>query len=46
MSERGVTESVIEAAALALLEGLGYAVKHGPEIAHGGSAAEQSSAEV
>ena len=46
MSERGVTESVIEAAALAWLEGLADAVKHGPEIAPGGSAAERSSAEV
>jgi hypothetical protein len=29
------TESVVEDAALASLEGLGYAVKHGPEIAPG-----------
>ena len=29
------TESVVEEAALAWLEGLGYAVLHGPEIAAG-----------
>jgi hypothetical protein len=29
------TESVVEEAALAWLESLGYAVKHGPEIAPG-----------
>ena len=29
------TESVVEDAALAWLESLGYAVKHGPEIAPG-----------
>jgi type I restriction enzyme, R subunit len=28
----GLTESVVEEAALAWLESLGYAVKHGPEI--------------
>ena len=33
MTDRGVTESVIEQAALAWLESLGYSVKHGPEIA-------------
>ena len=32
MTERGVTESVIEQAALAWLESLGYTIKHGPEI--------------
>jgi type I restriction enzyme R subunit len=37
-----ISESVIEAAALAWLEALGYAVKHGPEIAAGGPAAERS----
>jgi hypothetical protein len=36
------TESVVEDAALAWLEGLGYAVLHGPEIAAGESAAEYS----
>jgi len=35
MTERGVTETVVEVAALAWLESLGYAVKHGPEIAPG-----------
>jgi hypothetical protein len=30
------TESVVEEAALAWLESLGYAVKHGPEIAPSG----------
>ena len=36
------TESVVEEAALAWLEGLGYAVLHGPDIATGESAAERS----
>ncbi len=36
------TESVVEDAALAWLEGLGYAVLHGPEIAAGEPAAERS----
>ena len=36
------TESVVEDAALAWLEGLGYAVLHGPDIATGESAAERS----
>jgi len=40
------TESVVEDAALACLESLGWAVKHGPEIAPGESAAERSSAKV
>ena len=35
MSERSFTESVVEDATLAWLESLGYAVKHGPEIAPG-----------
>jgi type I restriction enzyme R subunit len=35
------TESVVEDATLAWLEGLGYPVKHGPEIAPGESAAER-----
>ncbi|MGH8678613.1 MAG: type I restriction endonuclease subunit R [Burkholderiales bacterium] len=42
MIERGVTESVIEQAALAWLESLGYAVLHGPAIAAGEPAAERS----
>jgi type I restriction enzyme R subunit len=32
------TESVVEDAALAWLESLGYAVKHGPDISPGGGA--------
>ena len=32
MSGNGFTESVVEDAALAWLESLGYAVKHGPKI--------------
>ena len=36
MSERGFTESVVEDAALAWLESLGYTVKHGPDITPGG----------
>jgi type I restriction enzyme R subunit len=35
------TESVVEDAALAWLESLGYAVKHGPEIAPGELFAER-----
>lgn len=30
-----LTESIVEYAALASLESLGYAIKHGPEIAPG-----------
>lgn len=36
------TESVVEEAALAWLEALGYAVLHGPDIAVGEPAAERS----
>jgi len=36
MSEGSFTESVVEDAALASPESLGYAIKHGPEIAPGG----------
>ncbi len=36
------TESVVEEAALAWLQGLGYAVLHGPDIAVGMPAAERS----
>ena len=39
---RMFTESVVEDAALAWLEGLGYAVVHGPEIAVGEPSAERS----
>lgn len=42
MIERGVTESVVEDAALAWLESLGYGVKHGPDIAPGELAAERT----
>jgi type I restriction enzyme R subunit len=38
MSEGSFTESVVEEAALAWLESLGYAIKHGPEISPGGDA--------
>jgi type I restriction enzyme R subunit len=38
----GVAESVIEKAALAWLEALGYQVPHGPDIAVGEPAAERS----
>jgi hypothetical protein len=36
MTPGGFTESIVEDAALAWLESLGYTVKHGPEIASGG----------
>lgn len=36
------TESVVEDAALACLEALGYSVLHGPEIAAGETGAERS----
>ena len=39
------TESVIEQAALAWLEALGYGVLHGPEIAPGEPAAERENYE-
>ncbi|MDO8771054.1 MAG: type I restriction endonuclease subunit R [Burkholderiaceae bacterium] len=42
MSGCRITESVVEEAALAWLEGLGYAVLHGPDIAIGEPAAERS----
>jgi type I restriction enzyme R subunit len=35
MSQQGFTESVVEDAALAWLESLGYTIKHGPEIGPG-----------
>jgi type I restriction enzyme R subunit len=41
MSAGGFTESVVEDAALGWLEGLGYAVVHGPEIAPGEAGAER-----
>ena len=42
MNMRTFTESVVEDAALAWLEGQGYAVVHGPEIAVGEPSAERS----
>ncbi|MCA3748326.1 MAG: hypothetical protein IN808_04200, partial [Rubrobacter sp.] len=42
MIERGVTESVVEQAALAWLESTGWTVRHGPEIAPDAPAAERS----
>jgi type I restriction enzyme R subunit len=41
MTTSSFTESVVEDAALAWLESLGYAVKHGPEIAPGELFAER-----
>src|SRR2546429_2596549 len=45
MIETGVSESVIEQAALAWLESLGYTILHGPEIAAGESGAERNDPE-
>jgi len=42
MRERGVTESVVEEAALAWLESTGWQVAHGPDIAPDMSAAERA----
>lgn len=41
MAQQGFTESVVEQAALAWLEALGFAVAHGPEIAPGELAVER-----
>ena len=41
MRDGGITESIIEQAALAWLERLGWTVKHGPEIAPGELASER-----
>ncbi len=41
MRERGVTESVVEEAALAWLESVGWRIRNGAEIAPGGLAAER-----
>ena len=41
MAGFGFTESVVEEASLEWLAGLGYEVRHGPDIALGGSAAER-----
>src|SRR5437867_4230728 len=42
MTDSGVSESVIEQAALAWLESLGWSIKHGPDIAPDTLAAERS----
>ena len=42
MTELAYTESIVESAALAWLERLGWMIKHGPEIASGELAAERS----
>src|SRR5688500_10065552 len=42
MTSRSFTESVVEDAALAWLQGLGYAVLHGPDVAAGEPGAERS----
>jgi type I restriction enzyme, R subunit len=42
MTERGITESVVEQAALAWLESLGYVIKDGLEIAPGALGAERT----
>lgn len=43
MSDHGVTESVVEQAALAWFESLGYGVKAGPDIAPDGATPERGS---
>ena len=42
MTDSGVTESVVEQAALAWFESVGWAVAHGPDIGPDGSASERS----
>jgi type I restriction enzyme R subunit len=42
MNDQGLTESIVEQAALAWLESVGYAVKHGPDIAVNGASPERS----
>ena len=37
------TESIVEDAALEWLEGMGYSVAHGPDIAHDGESPERAS---
>ncbi len=39
---QGITESIVEEAALTCLENLGWIVKHGPEIAPGELASERT----
>ncbi|MBI5910676.1 MAG: hypothetical protein HY848_12075 [Betaproteobacteria bacterium] len=41
MSSSGITESIVESAALAWLEALGWTVEYGPDIAPGELAAER-----
>jgi type I restriction enzyme R subunit len=42
MTDRGVSESTVEDAALAWLEGSGWEVAHGPETAHDMPAAQRA----
>lgn len=42
MTERGVTESIVEQAAVAWLESLGWRIRHGLEIAPGEPGAERT----
>ena len=35
MTDRGMSESVVEQAALAWLEGRGYTIRHGPDLGPG-----------
>lgn len=41
MSSRAFTESIVEEAALAWFESLGWRIRHGPEIASGEPKAER-----
>jgi hypothetical protein len=43
MSKASFTESVVEEAALAWPESLGYAIKHGPDISSGGDTVDSRS---
>ncbi len=45
MNTLSFTESVVEDAALAWLESLGYAIKHGPEIARRSCACQRGNLE-
>ena len=44
MTSRSFTKFIVEDAALAWLKSLGYAIKHGPEIAPGEILAERMTA--
>jgi hypothetical protein len=46
MTKRGVTESVVEDAALAWLESLGYTIKHGPDITPGELVADRVNSDI